>query len=80
MQITLTHEQQRWIEAEVAAGRFPSVEAAVRVAVDNLMPGDLDDLTWCRPLLDEARREKESIPFEDVRRALAERIQKLDRE
>ena len=79
MQITLTSEQQTWIEAEVAAGRFPSVEAAVRAAVDNLMPGDVADLDWVKPLLDEARAESGSVPFDDVRRRLAERVQMLDR-
>ena len=79
MQITLTHEQLGWIEAEVAAGKFESVEAAVRIAVDHLMPGDTDNLSWCKPLLDEARRETESVTIETVRRRLAERMQELDR-
>jgi antitoxin ParD1/3/4 len=56
MTITLTPEQQKWLEAEVAAGRIPSVEEAVRLAVDHLlMPVDTDDLSWAKPYLDEAR-------------------------
>jgi Arc/MetJ-type ribon-helix-helix transcriptional regulator len=36
MTITLTPEQMQWIEEAVAAGQFPSVEDAVRVAVADL--------------------------------------------
>jgi Arc/MetJ-type ribon-helix-helix transcriptional regulator len=38
MNITLTAEQQRWLESEVAAGRIASVEEGVRLAVDLMMP------------------------------------------
>ena len=37
MTITLTPEQQEWLEAEVAAGHFSSVEEAVQFAVAELM-------------------------------------------
>ena len=58
MTIALTAEQTRWLEQAVAEGRFSSVEAAVQVAVTNLMtePQSVtaeDD--WVLPLLDEAR-------------------------
>ncbi len=60
MTVTLTREQQQWLEAEVAAGRFASVEEAVRLAVAELMrPSDADDLSWAKPYLDEARAEFE---------------------
>lgn len=36
MQIELTPEAARWVEAEVAAGAYPSPEEAVRDAVDRL--------------------------------------------
>lgn len=56
--ITLTPDQQKRLEAEVAAGRFASVEEAVRTAVaDFLMPLDTADLYWARAHLDEARTE-----------------------
>jgi antitoxin ParD1/3/4 len=55
MTITLTPAQQKWLEAEVAAGRYASVEEAVRAAVDAVMPPELRDLTWTKPSLDEAR-------------------------
>ena len=37
MTITLTPEQQKWIEAQVEAGQFTSVEEAVWIAVTELM-------------------------------------------
>ncbi|MEQ1719307.1 MAG: hypothetical protein ABL907_25520 [Hyphomicrobium sp.] len=62
MTITLTPAQIRWLEAEVAAGRFASVDAAAQAIIDEHMTQeagadelDLDDLDWVKPLLDEAR-------------------------
>ena len=56
MTVTLTPEQMRWIEAAVAAGQFPSVEDAVRVALADLkLSLDLADLSWAKPYIDEAR-------------------------
>jgi Arc/MetJ-type ribon-helix-helix transcriptional regulator len=59
MTITLTPEQQKRLEAAVAAGQFASVEEAVRWAVDHLVVPDdgLGDLSWAKPYLDEARAE-----------------------
>ena len=58
MTINLTSEQRKWLEAEVAAGHFASVEDAVRFAIDHLFtPLDTDDLSWAKPYLDEARAE-----------------------
>jgi antitoxin ParD1/3/4 len=57
MTVTLTPEQMRWIEAAVAAGQFSSIEEAVRVAVADLMTGDLDDLAWAKPYVDDARED-----------------------
>jgi Arc/MetJ-type ribon-helix-helix transcriptional regulator len=59
MTITLTPEQQKRLEAAVAAGQFPSVEEAVRLAVDRLMldEAEFGDLSWVKPYLDEARTE-----------------------
>ena len=57
MTITLTPEQQKRLEAAVAAGQFASVEEAVRWAVDHFVvtDADLGDLSWAKPYLDEAR-------------------------
>ena len=59
MTIVLKSEQLAWLEAQVRAGRFRSIECAVDTALVCLMseieePGDEDD-DWVAPLLDEAR-------------------------
>ncbi|MBI3420094.1 MAG: hypothetical protein HY053_08185 [Proteobacteria bacterium] len=54
MNITLTPEQQQWLEAEVAAGHFPSIEEAVRVAVADLKAISTEDLSWAKPYVDRA--------------------------
>lgn len=53
--VKLTPAQQAWLEAQVAAGRLPSVDDAVRSAVADLMTISNDDLAWARPYVDEAR-------------------------
>ncbi len=55
MNITLPPEQLEWIEAEVAAGRFDSVEDAVAAAVGELMSLGSDDLSWALPYVENAR-------------------------
>jgi antitoxin ParD1/3/4 len=80
MTITLTPEQQAWLKAQVAAGRFPSVEDAVRVAVADLMAIDTSDLSWTKPLLDAARSQiarGECVTHEQFQRELADRIKAL---
>jgi antitoxin ParD1/3/4 len=57
MQISLTSEQQAWIDARVARGVFASAEEAVRQLLDDRI-AELsikeDDLAWAKPLVDEA--------------------------
>ncbi len=81
MTITLTPEQQKWLEAEVAAGRFVSVEEAVRQAVAEFMLSiDTSDLDWAKPYLDEARAEiarGEYATHDEFERELADRIKSL---
>jgi len=70
MTITLTPEQLKWIEQQVAGGQFESVEDAVRLAVADLMTVGTDDLAWAKPLVDDARASLargEGIPAEAVR-------------
>ena len=55
MNITLTPEQQQWLEAQVAAGHFRSIEDAVRVAVADLRAINTDDLAWAKPYVERAR-------------------------
>ncbi len=55
MNITLPREQQEWLEAQVKAGVYQSVDDALARFVAEHMELDLDDLEWAKPLLDEAR-------------------------
>ena len=82
MTITLTPEQQKRLEAAVAAGQFASVEEAVRLAVDRLMLDEAEhgDLSWVKPYLDEARAEiarGETISLEEFNAHAEERLSKL---
>ena len=54
MNIKLPPEQLKWLEAEVAAGRFASVDEALTLAVADLMTIYNDDLAWSKPYVDEA--------------------------
>ncbi len=40
MNVTLPKDQQKWLEAEVAAGRFASIDEAVAAAVADFMTLD----------------------------------------
>jgi antitoxin ParD1/3/4 len=55
MDIILPPEQQKWLEAQVAAGQFASLNEAVAVAVADLMAICRDDLSWAKPYVDQAR-------------------------
>jgi antitoxin ParD1/3/4 len=62
MTITLTPEQIAWIDAHVARGDFPSTEEAVRQLIDERIAErsiEDDDLSWAKPLVDEAVAEAE---------------------
>jgi antitoxin ParD1/3/4 len=57
MAITLTPEQEKWLQAHVARGDFPSVEDAARQLIDErIAEHDLeenDDMAWAKPFVDE---------------------------
>ncbi len=55
MNIKLPPEQQKWLEAQVAAGHYASVDEALAVAVADLMAIHSDDLAWAKPYVDQAR-------------------------
>jgi antitoxin ParD1/3/4 len=60
MPITLTPDQEAWLQAHVATGDFASIEEAARQLINERIAeiaaeDDDDDLEWARPLLDEAR-------------------------
>jgi Arc/MetJ-type ribon-helix-helix transcriptional regulator len=79
MTIQLSPEQQQWLEAQVAAGHFSSLEQAVAVAIADLMATTEDDLDWAKPLVDEAAAELdrgEGVPADE---AFARIYKSLDR-
>jgi antitoxin ParD1/3/4 len=57
MTITLTPEQRKWIETQVAAGHFASIEEAISIAVTELMlasePESEAELAELRRLIDQ---------------------------
>ena len=55
MNVRLPPDQQKWLEEQVAAGRFGSIDDAVAFAVADLMGSGADDLAWAKPYVDEAR-------------------------
>jgi hypothetical protein len=63
MNVKRPPQQLEWLEAQVAAGQFASIDAALMVAVADLMAIQADDLTWAKPYVDRAR---ESIARGDV--------------
>jgi antitoxin ParD1/3/4 len=80
MNITLPPEQQKWLEAEVKAGRFASVEDALATAVAELMGSEQDDLAWAKPYVEEARASVargDVISGEEFFERLARRLETL---
>jgi len=57
MAITLTPDQEKWLQAHVARGDFHSVEEAARQFIDERIAEheiENDDMAWAKPLVDEA--------------------------
>ena len=55
MKIDLPADQKKWLESEVASGRFASIGEAVEMAIAGLMIDEEDDLAWAKPLVEQAR-------------------------
>jgi antitoxin ParD1/3/4 len=59
--LSLTPEQQAWLDAHVASGDFVSVEEAARQLIDERIAEraaeEGDDLAWAKPYVDEALAE-----------------------
>lgn len=82
MNITLPREQQEWLEAQVRAGAYESIDEAVASIVAEHMLLDLDDLDWAKPLVDEARASiarGEGMTLEEYRARMDKRFGKLPR-
>jgi Arc/MetJ-type ribon-helix-helix transcriptional regulator len=60
MNIQLPPDQQKWLEEQVKAGYFASLDEAIAAAVDDLRLSKIDDeLSWAKPYVDEARKSVE---------------------
>jgi len=82
MTITLPREQQEWLEAQVATGLYHSVEQAVASIVAEHMHCDVDDLSWAKPVVDEARESLargEGMTLDEYRARMTERFGNLER-
>jgi antitoxin ParD1/3/4 len=82
MTITLPREQQEWLEAQVKAGYYGSIEDAVASIVAEHMQLDIDDMSWARELVEEGRASLEregGLSLEEHRRRVARKLQELDR-
>jgi Arc/MetJ-type ribon-helix-helix transcriptional regulator len=55
MNIKLPSRQQKWLENQVAAGHFGSLDEALALAVADLMAAETGDLAWAKPYVDQAR-------------------------
>ena len=80
MNISLPKEQLEWLEAEVAAGHFSSVDEAVTLAVAELKALQVDDLAWAQPYVEESRAEVargETIQGDEFLKWLRERTDSL---
>jgi antitoxin ParD1/3/4 len=80
MNVSLPREQLEWLEAEVAAGNFSSVEEALATAVADLKILHDDDLAWAKPYVDEARASAargETISGDDFLKGLDARVKAL---
>jgi antitoxin ParD1/3/4 len=82
MNITLPREQQEWLEAQVKAGAYESIDEAVASILAEHMQPDIDDLEWAKPLVEEARaaaERGETMTLEEYRQMMDERFGKLPR-
>ncbi len=82
MTITLPREQQEWLEAQVKAGVYSSVDEAVASILAEHMVLDIDDMAWAKPLVDEARASiarGEVMTLEEHRIRMSEKLESLRR-
>jgi Arc/MetJ-type ribon-helix-helix transcriptional regulator len=80
MNIKLPSAQQKWLEDQVAAGHFGSLDEALALAVADLMAAEADDLAWAKSYVDQARASLargDVISGEDYLKALDRKVQSL---
>lgn len=59
MTIQLSPAHLKWLEAEVAAGRFATVEDGVTQVLAERIEMELSDFDWAKPYIDEALKSVE---------------------
>ena len=74
MKISLSRENAAFLQAQVDAGLFPSIEEAANRQLD-LLRGGHGDLTWAQPYIDaaleaEARGDLAPLDVEAIRKKL----------
>ena len=82
MNITLPREQQEWLEAQVRAGHYTSVDEALASILAQHIDLDVDDLEWARDLVDEGRAafdRGEELTLEEHRARIAAKLESLRR-
>jgi antitoxin ParD1/3/4 len=80
MNITLPREQQEWLETQVKAGAYDSIDDAVATIVAQHIDLDIDDMAWAKPLVDEARAsiaKGEGMTLEEHRARIAAKLESL---
>ena len=76
MQVHLSREQEAWLRAQVAAGRFSTLDEAVAQAID-ILKNEEDDLAWAKPHVGEGLAELDAgqgIPADEVFGRLEDRL------
>ncbi len=71
VKVELTADAERWVEAELASGRFPTAEDAVRHAIDQAK------LVELRAELQAAEEEGGSFTTDDVRHHVREHLEEI---
>jgi hypothetical protein len=81
MNIRLKPETEEWLKAQVAAGRYPSVEEAVEIllvaARIGQAPMNNPDLAWAKHYIDDGTAPRDTggtIPSDEVQRELLSRV------
>ena len=80
MNVKLPSEQQKWLEEQVAAGHFGSLDEALALAVADFKAFHADDLDWAKPYVDQARESisrGDVVSGEDFLERLDDKLQRL---
>jgi putative addiction module CopG family antidote len=76
MQVQVTKDQEEWLRAQVAAGRYASLEEAVAEAINALKSED-EDLAWAQPLIAEGLEQLdrgEAVPAHELLASIEDRL------